>query len=101
MGHPVYMYVYGPLMWLICPATSINCFPHYLKFLTLFVVFIGGGLFLRLLGLCYVIAYFLCVYMELLRLPVLYGLYLFFTTYGVSFSPLDVGYKAGRVFDSG
>ena len=25
----------------------------------------------------------------------------FFSTYGVSFSPLDVGYKAGRVFDSG
>jgi hypothetical protein len=27
--------------------------------------------------------------------------YTFFSTYGVSFSPLETGYKATRVFDSG
>jgi hypothetical protein len=30
------------LMWLICPTTSVICLPYYLKFLTLFVVLIGG-----------------------------------------------------------
>jgi hypothetical protein len=30
-------------MWLICPTPSVMiCLPYYLKFLTLFVVFIGG-----------------------------------------------------------
>jgi hypothetical protein len=28
-------------------------------------------------------------------------IYTFFSTYGVSFSPLEVGYRATRVFDSG
>ena len=42
----------------------------------------------------------LCFYMVLLRLLVLYGLCLFFY-FGVSFSPLGIGYKATRVFDSG
>jgi NADH-ubiquinone oxidoreductase chain 5 len=32
----------GSLMWLICPIPSIICLPYYLRFLTLFVVFIGG-----------------------------------------------------------
>jgi hypothetical protein len=32
----------GSLMWLICPTPSVICLPHYLKFLTLFVVFTGG-----------------------------------------------------------
>jgi hypothetical protein len=27
---------------LICPTPSVICLPYYLKFLTLFVVFIGG-----------------------------------------------------------
>jgi len=34
----------GSLIWLICPTPSIICLPYYLKFLTLFVVFIGGWL---------------------------------------------------------
>ena len=31
----------GSLIWLICPTPSIICLPYYLKFLALFVVFIG------------------------------------------------------------
>ena len=31
----------GSLMWLVCP-TPIICLPYYLRFLTLFVVFVGG-----------------------------------------------------------
>ena len=34
----------GSLIWLICPTPSIICLPYYFKFLTLFVVFIGGWL---------------------------------------------------------
>jgi len=34
----------GSLIWLICPTSSIICLPHYLKFLTLFVVFVGRWL---------------------------------------------------------
>jgi len=38
------MYVFGggSRIWLVCPTPSIICLPYYLKFLTLFVVFIGG-----------------------------------------------------------
>jgi NADH-ubiquinone oxidoreductase chain 5 len=32
----------GALMWLICPTPSIICLPYYLKFLTLFVMFVGA-----------------------------------------------------------
>jgi len=39
----------------------------------------------------------------LLRFLVLHGLYPFFfpSTYGVSFGPLEIGYRATRVFVSG
>jgi hypothetical protein len=32
----------GSLVWLICPTPFMICLPYYLKFLTLFVVFMGG-----------------------------------------------------------
>jgi NADH-ubiquinone oxidoreductase chain 5 len=32
----------GSLMWLICPTPSVICLPYYLRFLTLFVVVLGG-----------------------------------------------------------
>ena len=38
------------LMWLICPTPSIICLPYYLKFLTLFVVLIGGWLGYEIAG---------------------------------------------------
>jgi NADH-ubiquinone oxidoreductase chain 5 len=34
----------GSLMWLICPTPSVICLPYYLRFLTIFVVFVGGWL---------------------------------------------------------
>jgi NADH-ubiquinone oxidoreductase chain 5 len=35
----------GSLIWLICPTPSVICLPYYLKFLTLFVMFIFQYLF--------------------------------------------------------
>jgi NADH-ubiquinone oxidoreductase chain 5 len=32
------------LMWLICPTPSVVCLPYYLRFLTFFVVLLGGWL---------------------------------------------------------
>jgi len=37
------------LIWLIFP-TPVICLPHYLKFLTLFVLFIGGWLGYEIAG---------------------------------------------------
>nr|AQP30373.1 NADH dehydrogenase subunit 5 [Microcerotermes sp. I TB-2017] len=91
----------GSLMWLICPTPSMICLPYYLSFLTLFVVFIGGWL-------GYVIAGF--VLGDSLFSVRLYGpssfsgsmwFMPFFSTYGVSFGPLGLGYDATSVFDSG
>nr|AQP29280.1 NADH dehydrogenase subunit 5 [Silvestritermes heyeri] len=91
----------GSLMWLICPTPSMICLPYYLKFLTLFVLFIGGWL-------GYEIANF--VLGDNLFSMCLYGassfsgsmwFMPFFSTYGVSFVPLEVGYTATKVFDSG
>nr|APU93542.1 NADH dehydrogenase subunit 5 [Sphaerotermes sp. A TB-2017] len=89
------------LMWLICPTPSVICLPYYLSFLTLFVVFIGGWLGYEMAGF---------VFGDLLISVHLYGVSLFsgsmwfmpfFSTYGVSFGPLGVGYSATSVFDSG
>jgi hypothetical protein len=33
----------GSLIWLICPTASVICLPYYLKFLTIFEVFLGGS----------------------------------------------------------
>nr|AQP29204.1 NADH dehydrogenase subunit 5 [Cyrilliotermes angulariceps] len=91
----------GSLMWLICPTPSVICLPYYLSFLALFVVFIGGWL-------GYEIANF--VLGDKLFSMRLYGVSSFsgcmwfmpfFSTYGVSFGPLKVGYMATSVFDSG
>ena len=40
----------GSLIWLICPTPSVICLPYYLKFLTLFVVFLGGCLGYEMAG---------------------------------------------------
>jgi len=31
----------GSLIWLIFPTPSVSCLPYYLRFLTLFVAFLG------------------------------------------------------------
>nr|AIY62069.1 NADH dehydrogenase subunit 5 [Cavitermes tuberosus]WHM51947.1 NADH dehydrogenase subunit 5 [Cavitermes tuberosus] len=91
----------GSLMWLICPTPSVICLPYYLKFLTLFVVFVGGWL-------GYEVAVF--SFSDDLVSVNMYGtssfagsmwFMPFFSTYGVSFLPLAVGHKATSVFDSG
>jgi NADH-ubiquinone oxidoreductase chain 5 len=77
------------------------CLPYYLKFLTLFVVFLGGWLGYEIAGF---------VFGDKLFSMYLYGISSFsgsmwfmpfFSTYGVSFSPLEMGHRATRVFDSG
>nr|WNL54427.1 NADH dehydrogenase subunit 5 [Amitermes sp. A MLW-2023a] len=89
------------LMWLICPSPSVICLPYYLKFLTLFVVFVGGWLGYEVAGFSF---------NDNLFSMYLYGpssfvgsmwFMPFFSTYGVSFSPLELGYSATSVFDSG
>ena len=47
------MSVFGgdTIMWLTCPNPSLFCLPHYLKFLTLFVVFMGGWFGYEMRGL--------------------------------------------------
>nr|WHM51882.1 NADH dehydrogenase subunit 5 [Cavitermes tuberosus] len=91
----------GSLMWLICPTPSVICLPYYLKFLTLFVVFVGGWI-------GYEVAVF--SFSDDLVSVNMYGtssfagsmwFMPFFSTYGVSFLPLAVGHKATSVFDSG
>nr|YP_009350722.1 NADH dehydrogenase subunit 5 [Silvestritermes heyeri]AQP27648.1 NADH dehydrogenase subunit 5 [Silvestritermes heyeri] len=91
----------GSLMWLICPTPSMICLPYYLKFLTLFVVFIGGWLGYEIAN--FVLGdnlFSMCLYSassfsgSMWFMP-------FFSTYGVSFVPLEVGYTATKVFDSG
>nr|YP_009711682.1 NADH dehydrogenase subunit 5 [Reticulitermes lucifugus]QGA46860.1 NADH dehydrogenase subunit 5 [Reticulitermes lucifugus] len=89
------------LMWLICPTPSIICLPYYLSFLTLFFISVGGLIGYEMAGFsfgdyllsmyCYSISSFSG---SMWFMP-------FFSTYGVSFSPLGFGYKSMRVLDSG
>ena len=57
--------------------------------------------FTALFSTSWKLIYFLCVCMVLLHSLVLCELCPFFSTYGVSLGPLEVGYRATRVFDSG
>jgi hypothetical protein len=57
-------------MWLICLTPSAICLPYYLKFLTLWCLWVAD-LVMRLLDLFLELNYFLCVYMILLHSPVL------------------------------
>nr|WNH36573.1 NADH dehydrogenase subunit 5 [Nasutitermes sp. 3 MLW-2023a] len=91
----------GSLMWLICPTPSMICLPYYLSFLTLFVVFLGGWLGYEIAGFALGDSLFS---MYLYNISLFSGsmwFMPFFSTYGVSFSPLEVGYSATSVFDSG
>nr|QXT44681.1 NADH dehydrogenase subunit 5 [Adaiphrotermes sp. KE15-174] len=91
----------GALMWLICPTPSMICLPYYLKFLTLFVLFLGGWLGYEMAGFSFSDNLFS---MHLYTASSFAGsmwFMPFFSTYGVSFLPLGVGYSATSVFDSG
>ena len=56
----------GSLMWLICPTHSMICLPYYLKFLTLWCLWVVD-LFMIWPGLLSVIIHFLCLYVVLLH----------------------------------
>nr|AIY61692.1 NADH dehydrogenase subunit 5 [Isognathotermes fungifaber] len=91
----------GSLMWLICPTPSVICLPYYLSFLTLFVVFIGGWLGYLLAGFAFGDS-LISVYLYSISSFVGSMWFMpFFSTYGVSFIPLEMGYSMTSVFDSG
>nr|YP_009351385.1 NADH dehydrogenase subunit 5 [Nasutitermes latifrons]AQP29434.1 NADH dehydrogenase subunit 5 [Nasutitermes latifrons] len=91
----------GSLMWLICPTPSMICLPYYLKFLTMFVVFLGGWLGYEIAGFVFGDSLFSAYLYNVSSFSGSMWFMPFFSTYGVSFSPLDVGYSATSVFDSG
>nr|YP_009350605.1 NADH dehydrogenase subunit 5 [Araujotermes parvellus]AQP27455.1 NADH dehydrogenase subunit 5 [Araujotermes parvellus] len=91
----------GSLMWLICPTPSMICLPYYLSFLTLFVVFLGGWLGYEIAGFVFGDKLFSMYLYSVSSFSGSMWFMPFFSTYGVSFSPLEVGYKATSVFDSG
>nr|AQP26480.1 NADH dehydrogenase subunit 5 [Astalotermes cf. qietus RDCT073] len=91
----------GVLMWLICPTPSMICLPYYLKFLTLLVLSLGAWLGYTMAGFSFSDNLFS---MNLYAVSSFSGsmwFMPFFSTYGVSFVPLGVGYTATKVFDSG
>nr|URH16691.1 NADH dehydrogenase subunit 5 [Cavitermes tuberosus] len=91
----------GSLMWLICPTPSVICLPYYLKFLTLFVVFVGGWLGYEVAALSFSDDLFSVNMYGSSSFAGSMWFMPFFSTYGISFLPLAVGYKATSVFDSG
>nr|AIY61575.1 NADH dehydrogenase subunit 5 [Prorhinotermes canalifrons] len=89
------------LMWLICPTPSVICLPYYLSFLTMFVVILGGWLGFSMADFEVSSSLFS---MRLYSSSFFSGsmwFMPFFSTYGVSFGPLDVGYRSMKVFDYG
>nr|YP_009350488.1 NADH dehydrogenase subunit 5 [Orientotermes emersoni]AQP27186.1 NADH dehydrogenase subunit 5 [Orientotermes emersoni] len=91
----------GALMWLICPTPSMICLPYYLKFLTLFVVFLGGWIGYEMAKFSLGDNLFSIYLYDLVSFSGSMWFMPFFSTYGVSFGPLEFGYKATSVFDSG
>nr|URH16904.1 NADH dehydrogenase subunit 5 [Nasutitermes gracilirostris] len=91
----------GSLMWLICPTPSMICLPYYLKFLTLFVLFLGAWMGYEIAGFVFGDKLFSMYLYSVSSFSGSMWFMPFFSTYGVSFGPLDVGYKATSVFDSG
>nr|QXI86611.1 NADH dehydrogenase subunit 5 [Allognathotermes hypogeus]QXT44187.1 NADH dehydrogenase subunit 5 [Allognathotermes hypogeus] len=97
------MSVFGgaALMWLICPTPSVICLPYYLSFLTLFVLFVGGWLGYEVSGVSFGDSLFSLRWYVASSFAGSMWFMPFFSTYGVSFVPLEVGYKATSVFDFG
>nr|YP_009350852.1 NADH dehydrogenase subunit 5 [Ophiotermes grandilabius]AQP27945.1 NADH dehydrogenase subunit 5 [Ophiotermes grandilabius] len=91
----------GSLMWLICPTPSVICLPYYLSFLTLFVVFLGGWFGYEMAGFAFGDGLFSVRLYNVSSFSGSMWFMPFFSTYGVSFGPLAVGYSATSVFDSG
>lgn len=89
------------LMWLICPSPSVICLPYYLRFLTLFVVIVGGWLGYGLASFVFGDGLFSIVWYGWSSFSGSMWYIPFLSTYSVSFWPLEVGYKSIRVFDFG
>nr|YP_006503955.1 NADH dehydrogenase subunit 5 [Coptotermes lacteus]AFM92455.1 NADH dehydrogenase subunit 5 [Coptotermes lacteus] len=89
------------LMWLICPTPSIVCLPYYLSFLTFFVVLLGGWLGYEISSFSFSDYLFSIYYYGVSSFSGSMWFMPFFSTYGVSFSPLEFGYGSASVFDSG
>nr|WNL53790.1 NADH dehydrogenase subunit 5 [Nasutitermes sp. 1 MLW-2023a]WNL53803.1 NADH dehydrogenase subunit 5 [Nasutitermes sp. 1 MLW-2023a] len=91
----------GSLMWLVCPTPSMICLPYYLSFLTLFVVFLGAWLGYEAAGFVFGDSLFSIYLYNISSFSGSMWYMPFFSTYGVSFGPLEAGYSATSVFDSG
>nr|AMX22571.1 NADH dehydrogenase subunit 5 [Coptotermes acinaciformis acinaciformis] len=89
------------LMWLICPTPSVICLPYYLKFLTIFVVLLGGWLGYEISSFSFSDYLFSIYYYGVSSFSGSMWFMPFFSTYGVSFGPLGFGYDSMSVFDSG
>nr|AQP27494.1 NADH dehydrogenase subunit 5 [Anoplotermes group sp. N TB-2017]AQP30121.1 NADH dehydrogenase subunit 5 [Anoplotermes group sp. N TB-2017] len=91
----------GALMWLICPTPSLICLPYYLSFLTLLVLFLGGWLGYEMAGFSFSDGLFSMRFYPVSSFSGSMWFMPFFSTYGVSYLPLGVGYSSTSVFDSG
>nr|YP_009250682.1 NADH dehydrogenase subunit 5 [Heterotermes tenuior]AMX23011.1 NADH dehydrogenase subunit 5 [Heterotermes tenuior] len=89
------------LMWLICPTPSVICLPYYLSFLTIFVVLLGGWLGYSISGFTFGDYLFSMYYYGVSSFSGSMWFMPFFSTYGVSFGPLGLGYSSMSVLDSG
>nr|YP_006503994.1 NADH dehydrogenase subunit 5 [Macrotermes subhyalinus]AFM92494.1 NADH dehydrogenase subunit 5 [Macrotermes subhyalinus] len=97
------MSVFGgsSLMWLICPTPSVICLPYYLSFLTLLVIILGGWVGYGLAGFIFGDDLFSMFWYKSTSFSGSMWYMPFLSTYSVSFWPLEVGYSATSVFDSG
>nr|ABN10490.1 NADH dehydrogenase subunit 5 [Reticulitermes virginicus] len=91
----------GTLMWLICPTPSVVCLPYYLSFLTFFFVSLGGFIGYEMAGFSFGDYLLSMYYYKVSSFSGSMWFMPFFSTYGVSFGPLGIGYSSMRVFDSG
>nr|ASM93509.1 NADH dehydrogenase subunit 5 [Reticulitermes speratus kyushuensis] len=91
----------GALMWLICPTPSVICLPYYLSFLTFFFVSLGGLIGYEMAGFNFGDYLLSMCYYRVSSFSGSMWFMPFFSTYGVSFGPLGLGYSSMRVFDSG
>jgi len=75
--------------------------PYYLKFLTLFVLFIGGWVGYEMASFSFSDNLFSMHLYPVSSFAGSMWFMPFFSTYGVSYAPLGLGYVATKAFDSG
>lgn len=86
---------------MICPTPSVICLPYYLRFLTFFFISLGGLIGYEIAGFSFGDYLLSMCYYRISSFSGSMWFMPFFSTYGVSFSPLGFGYRSIRVFDSG